>query len=159
MHIHINVYVFHGRNGPATKGVLTMSTISHTQAFSQQADFAPEAKLKIGSDIWTPDTAGSRFYAQVLSQKPSTIAKVLALASELKESAFTPKQSMGHLKWLYTAGELEVDGKSYTPKTKEPKAAKAPKAKPEPKAKKSEVKAAATNQRRMVRTKKLKRAA
>jgi len=45
---------------------------------------------------------------------------------------------MGHLKWLFTTGELEVDGKSYTPKTKEPKAAKAPQAKPEAKAKASE---------------------
>jgi hypothetical protein len=32
---------------------------------------------------------------------------------------------LGHLKWLYTAGELEIDGKSYVVKTKEPKPAKA----------------------------------
>ena len=77
------------------------------------------------------------------------------LASELKEQPFIAKQVMGHLKWLFTTGELEVDGKSYTPKTKEPKAAKAPKAKPEAKAKKAEVKAAATRKRSFVRTKKL----
>jgi hypothetical protein len=63
------------------------------------------------------------------------------------------------LRWLFTAGELEVDGKSYIVPAKP---AKAPKAKKQAKVKvpaKAEAKAAATNQRRLVRTKKLAKAA
>jgi hypothetical protein len=143
-----------------------MTTISHTQAFRQQADFAPESKLKVGNDIWTPETAGARLYAEVLSKKPSTVQKAIDLAAAL-DPPFTVKQVQGHLRWLYTAGQLTVDDKTYIVP------AKAPKAKPEPKAKevkvgkyaarlkapKPEVKATATHQRRMVRTKRLKRAA
>ena len=145
-----------------------MANVSHTSAFKAQSDFAPEAKLKIGSDIWTAETAGSRFYAQVLAQKPSTIQKVLDLASKL-EQPITAKAAMAHLKWLYTDGQLEVDGVSYVVQAKTPKAAKATKepakeAKGKFKAKikvpaKAEAKAAATHQRRMVKTKALKRAA
>jgi hypothetical protein len=137
-----------GRPGPQVIGVDEI-------AIRAQEDFALDAKLKIGNDIWTPETAGARFYEQVLSKKPTTVQKAIDLASELKEQPFTAKQVMGHLKWLFTTGELEVDGKSYTPKTKEPKAAKAPQAKPEAKAKKAEVKAAATRKRSFVKTKKL----
>ena len=140
-----------------------MANISHTAAFKAQSDFAPEAKLKIGNDIWSAETAGSRFYAQVLSKNTGTVQKVIDSAAKL-EPPFTSKQVQGHLRWLYTAGRLEVDGKSYVVQ------AKAPKAKPEPKAKevkvgkyaarlkakpevKAEAKAEATHQRRMVRTK------
>jgi hypothetical protein len=138
-----------------------MSTITHFQAARDTADFPAEAKLKINSNIWSEGCAGHRFYTAVLAQKPATVGKALDLAEKL-EQPFTVKQVQAHLKWMFTAngGALEVDGVSYTPKTKEPKAVKAPKAKPEPKAKKPEGKAAATHQRRMVRTKKLtKRAA
>jgi hypothetical protein len=101
-----------------------MATISHTAAFKAQSDFAPESKIKVGNDIWAPETAGARLYEEVLSQFPATVQKAINLASELK-SPFTEKQVMGHLKWLYTAGKLEVDGKSYVVKTKEPKPVKA----------------------------------
>ena len=137
-----------GRPGPQVIRV-------HEIAIRAQEDFALDAKLKIGNDIWTPETAGARFYEQVLSKKPTTVQKPIDLASELKEQPFIAKQVMGHLKWLFATGELEVDGKSYTPKTKEPKAAKAPQAKPEAKAKKAEVKAAAVRKRSFVKTKKL----
>ena len=140
-----------------------MTTISHTAAFKAQKDFAPEAKLKVGSDIWTPETAGARFYAQVLAQKPTTVQKAIDLAAELKEQPFTAKAVQGHLRWLFTAGQLEVDGKIYivpAKATKEPKPAKEAKGKFKAKIKTQEAKAAATHQRRMVRTKKLaKRAA
>ena len=136
-----------GRPGPQVIGVDEI-------AIRAQEDFALDAKLKIGNDTWTPETAGARFYEQVLSKKPTTVQKAIDLASELKEQPFTAKQVMGHLKWLFTTGELEVDGKSYTPNTKEPKAAKAPQAKPDAKVKKAEVKAAATA-RSFVKTKKL----
>ena len=53
-----------------------------------------------------------RLYAEVLSKNPATVAKAIALAVELKQP-FTPSQVMSHLKWLFTGGELEVDGKSY----------------------------------------------
>jgi hypothetical protein len=132
--------------------------MSHFQAFKKQADFQVEAKIKVGENIWNAETAGARLYELVLSKKPSTVQKSIDLAAAL-DPPFTVKQVQGHLRWLFTGGELEVDGVSYTPKTKEPKAAKATKAKPEPKAKKAEVKAAATHQRRMVKTKKLTRRA
>ena len=140
-----------------------MANISHTAAFKAQKDFAPEAKLKVGSDIWTADTAGSRFYAQVLSKKPATVQKAIDLAAAL-DPAFTVKQVQGHLRWIYTAGELAVDDKTYTVPVKEPKAKPAKEVKGKFKAKvkaaaKPEAKAAATHQRRMVRTKKLTRAA
>ena len=117
-----------------------MNTVSHADAFKAQAEFSGEAKIKVGADIWSAETAGSRLYAQVLSKKPSTVQKVIDLAAELKEP-FTAKQVMGHLRWRFTAGEFEVDGKSYTPRTKakEPKAAK-----PQAKATKPEAKAPAT---------------
>jgi hypothetical protein len=92
----------------------------------------------------------------VLSKKPTTVQKAIALASELKESPFTAKQVQGHLRWLYATGQLEVDGKSYTPKVKEPKAAKATK---KPVKAEAKVEAAATHQRRTVRTKRLARKA
>jgi hypothetical protein len=95
-------------------------------------------------------TAGARLYSEVLSKNPATVQKAIDKAGGL-DPPFTAKQIMGHLKWMYTAGELEVDGKSYTPKTKEPKPAKATKAK----AVKPETKVAATRKRSFVRTKKL----
>lgn len=42
--------------------------MTHIAAFRAQADFAPEAKIKAGKNIWTPETAGSRLYTQVLSK-------------------------------------------------------------------------------------------
>jgi hypothetical protein len=47
-----------------------MATISHYAAFKAQSDFAPEAKIKVGENIWNPETAGARLYAEVLSKKP-----------------------------------------------------------------------------------------
>jgi hypothetical protein len=135
-----------------------MTTISHTAAFKAQSDFAPESKIKVGNDIWTPETAGARFYAEVLSKNPGTVQKVIDKAAAL-DPPFTVKQVQGHLRWLYTAGQLEVDGKSYivpAKPTKEPKPAKEGKGKFKPKVKA----AAALRQRGHVKTKKLtKRAA
>ena len=137
-------------------------TVSHAAAFRSQADFAPEAKIKIGSSVWSEGVAGDRLYKLVLSKHPGTIGKAIALASELKKSPFTPKATMGHLRWLYTAGQLEVDGKSYVVQAK-PKAEPKPEpVKPEaPKAKtKNEAKAkvAASRKQSLVRTKKLRAA-
>jgi hypothetical protein len=119
---------------------MTTTVVSHADAFRSQVEFPGEAKIKVGNDIWSAETAGSRLYAQVLSKKPATVGKAIDMAAELKEP-FTAKQVMGHLRWLYTAGELQVDEKSYTPKTKakEPKAAKA-----KAKVAKAEAKAPAT---------------
>jgi hypothetical protein len=156
--------------------------ISHANAFRAQAEFPVEAKIKVGKNIWSTDTAGERLYEQVLSKNPATVGKAIDLASELKELPFTPKQTMGHLRWLYTAGQLEVDGKSYVVQAKPAKEPKpAAKAKPEqPKvekparkrvstelltaalratAKKPETKTAAMRKRSFVRTKKLAKAA
>jgi hypothetical protein len=110
-----------------------MTTISHTAAFRAQSDFAPEAKIKVGNSVWSEGVDGARLYAEVLSKHPGTVGKAIALASELKERPFTAKAIQGHLKWLYTAGELEVDGVSYDVPVKAPKPAKAEAAKPEPK--------------------------
>jgi hypothetical protein len=90
-----------------------MTTISHSAAFKAQSDFAPESKIKVGNDIWTPETAGARLYAEVLSKKPTTVQKAIDLAAAL-DPPFTSKQTQGHLRWLYTAGQLEVDGVSFT---------------------------------------------
>jgi hypothetical protein len=130
-------------------------SVSHIAAFRAQADFAPESKIKVGQSVWSDGVAGDRLYKLVLSKKPSTVQKALDLASELKELPFTVKQVQGHLKWMYTAGELEVDGKSYVVQAK-PKATKA-----EPKTKnkiepKAEPRTAASIKRVLVRTKKPK---
>jgi hypothetical protein len=134
-------------------------SVSHIAAFRAQADFAPESKIKVGASVWSDGVAGDRLYKLVLSKKPSTVQKALDLASELKELPFTVKQVQGHLKWMYTAGELEVDGKSYVVQTK-PKATK-PEPKVEPKTKtkietKAEPRTAASTKRVLVRTKKPK---
>lgn len=69
---------------------------------------------------------------------------------------------MGHLRWLFTAGQLEVDGKSYIVPAKPAKAPKAPTAKEPAKEGKGKFKAkvkpaqvAAARQRGHVKTKKL----
>jgi transposase len=49
-----------GRPGPQVIGVDEI-------AIRAQEDFALDAKLKIGNDIWTPETAGARFYAKTLA--------------------------------------------------------------------------------------------
>lgn len=145
-----------------------MTTLSHTAAFKAQSDFALDSKIKVGESVWTPETAGARLYEQVLSKKPTTVQKAIDLAAAL-DPPLTVKQVQGHLRWLYTGGQLEVDGKSYIVPAKEPKAkepAKEAKDKFKPKvktaakaeAKAQEAKAAATHQRRMVKTKRLKRA-
>jgi hypothetical protein len=120
-------------------------SVSHTAAFRAQSDFAPEAKIKVGKSVWSDGVAGARLYEQVLSKYPGTIQKVLDMAAELKPP-FTAKAVQGHLRWMFTGGQLEVDGTSFpvAPKVaKAPKPAKAeapkvepPKdeAKPEPKA-------------------------
>jgi hypothetical protein len=154
-----------------------MTTISHSKAFRDQPDLPVEAKIVIGKDVWTPGTHGSRLFQQVLSKNPATVQKVLDMAVELKESPFTAKATMGHLRWLYTAGELEVDGTSYVvqakpkaakaeapkaeaPKAEAPKAAKAEKAKAKTKIEaKAEPRTAASRKPSLVRTKKLARAA
>jgi hypothetical protein len=99
--------------------------ISHTAAFRAQADFPVDAKItRTGDNIWSDGVAGDRLYKLVLSKNPGTVQQVLDLASKL-DVPFSAKAVMGHLKWLYTAGELEVDGTSF------PVQAKAPKPKPE----------------------------
>jgi hypothetical protein len=60
-----------GRPGPQVIGVDEI-------AIRAQEDFSLDAKLKIGNDIWTPETAGARFYEQVLSKKPTTVPGGLA---------------------------------------------------------------------------------
>ena len=135
--------------------------ISHANAFKAQADFSVEAKIKVGQDIWTEGTLGARLYELVLSKNPATVQKAIDKAAAL-DPPFTAKQVQGHLRWIYTAGELEVDGKRYIVQAKpakEPKAAKVAKVE-KPKAKaKAETKVAATRKRSFVRTQKLKKAA
>jgi hypothetical protein len=93
-------------------------TVSHANAFKAQPEFAPESKIKVGQDIWTEGTLGARLYAEVLSRNStSTVGKVIDLAGKLSQP-FTPKAVQGHLRWLYTAGQLEVDGKSYVVQAK-----------------------------------------
>ena len=144
-----------------------MTTLSHTAAFKAQSDFALDSKIKVGESVWTPETAGARLYEQVLSKKPTTVQKAIDLAAAL-DPPLTVKQVQGHLRWLYTGGQLEVDGKSYIVPAKPTKAKV--EAKPEAKvgkfaarikAKKAEPKAAVAvaRQRTHVKTKKLKRAA
>jgi hypothetical protein len=139
-----------------------MTTISHSAAFKAQSDFAPESKIKVGSDIWTPETAGARLYELVLIKNPGTVGKAIEKAAAL-DPPFTSKQTQGHLRWLYTAGQLTVDDKTYIVPAKEPKAAKVPTAKEpakEGKGKfKPKVKAAAARKDSFVKTKALKRAA
>jgi hypothetical protein len=138
--------------------------ISHANAFKAQSEFSVEAKIKIGQDIWSPETAGSRLYAEVLSKKPSTVGKALDLAAKL-DPPFTAKQTMGHLRSIFTAGQLAVDGKSYVvqakPKAKaDPKPAKVAKVEKPAKAKaKAEPQVAASRKRGFVKTKKLAKAA
>ena len=115
-----------------------MTTISHTAAFRAQSDFAPEAKIKVGKSVWSDGVAGARLYSEVLSKHPSTVGNAIALASELKPP-FTDKAVQGHLRWMYTAGQLEVDGKSYDVPVKAPKPAKAEPAKVEVEARGPEV--------------------
>jgi hypothetical protein len=86
--------------------------LSHSAAFRKQASFNPDSKLKVGKNVWREDQAGHRLYTEVLSKQPATVQEALSLAGKLKQP-FTPGQVMGHLKWIYTAGEMEVDGKSY----------------------------------------------
>jgi hypothetical protein len=142
--------------------------ITHIAAFRQQKDFAPEAKLVVhGDNQWKPNTSGFRFYEQVLAKKPATVQVCLDRAAKLDEP-FTAKQVQGHLRWLYTAGEMEVDGKSFpvAPKIAKPKAeaAKPEAAKVEPKAEppkvtkgkfKAKTKVAAASKRAHVKTKKV----
>lgn len=136
-----------------------MAQLSHSAAFRKQASFPAEAKLRIGKNIWREEQAGSRLYAEVLSKNPATVQEAIALAGELKQP-FTPGQVMGHLKWLYTAGELEVDGKSYVvaatqsaPQAK-PTVAKAEPPKATTKSVQPKVKAMAARKSSTVRTKK-----
>lgn len=141
-------------------------SISHTAAYRNQADFPVEAKItKVGKDIWSAETAGARLYELVLAKYPATVQKVLDLASKL-DAPFSAKAVQGHLRWLYTGGELEVDGKSYivpvkpTKKVEAPKAEATKPAKEVPAAKvKTEPKVAAAKKQSAVRTKKLSRAA
>ena len=144
-----------------------MTFISHSKAFAAQEPFALESKLKVGADVWTSGTHGSRLYAEVLSKNPSTVGNAIKKAASLSPP-FTEKQVQGHIRWLFTAGELEVDGKSYTVQSK-PKAAKVPakvkvkveakveakpEAKIEPKGEKPKARAVAARKRAPVKTKK-----
>jgi hypothetical protein len=144
-----------------------MTTIGRTAAFKAQPKFPVDAEIKIGKSVWSDGVAGSRFYAKVLSKNPATVQKAIDLAGELNPP-FSPSAVQGHLRWLYTAGELEVDGKSYAAtksapvvqakpgKQTEAKAATKPEAaKTElPKVKKPKVKAMAARKSVHVRTKK-----
>jgi hypothetical protein len=67
---------------------------------------------------------------QAIGSTSRCCPRILALQKAIEKAAtldppFTVKQVMGHLKWMYTAGELEVDGESYVvPATaKQPKPA------------------------------------
>jgi hypothetical protein len=133
-------------------------SISHTAAFRAQADFPPEAKIKVGKSVWSDGVAGARLYAEVLSKHPGTVGKAIALASELKDRPFTDKAVQGHLRWMYTGGQLEVDGMSYDVPVKAPKAPKP--AKPEaPKAEPPKVEAKPEAKAKFKPRKKLSRAA
>jgi hypothetical protein len=128
--------------------------LSHSAAFRKQASFNHDSKIKVGKNVWRKEQSGHRLYAEVLSKNPATVTEAFTLASELKQP-FSPGQVMGHLKWLYTAGELEVDGKSYQVQAKPKVEAKPEAAKAEPpKVKKPKVKAMAARKSVHVQTKK-----
>ena len=128
---------------------------THIQAFRAQSDFAPEAKIKVGNNIWTPETAGARLYEQVLSKNPGSVQQVIDLAAKL-DAPFTAKAVQGHLKWLFTGGQLSVNDRSFEVAAKPVK----PEAKPEPKAEKpakakaEKAKVVAARKRSLVKTKK-----
>jgi hypothetical protein len=131
--------------------------ISHSAAFRAQPDLAVEAKIKVGKSVWSAGVAGDRLYTLVLSKNPGSVQKAIDKAASL-DPPFTPKATMGHLKWLFTAGQLEVDGTSYQVPAKPAKEPKAPKVKVAKKVKaepKAEPKVAALRKRNFVRTKKL----
>ena len=71
-----------------------MANVSHTSAFKAQTDFAPEAKMKVGNDIWSAETAGSRFYAEVLSQNPA-LSKKSSISPQTGPAVYC-KQVQGH---------------------------------------------------------------
>jgi hypothetical protein len=106
--------------------------LSHSAAFRKQTSFNPDSKIKVGKNVWREEQSGHRLYAEVLSKNPATVAEAFTLAGRLKQP-FTPGQVMGHLKWIYTAGELEVDGKSYVVAAT-PSPASVTKSAPQPKA-------------------------
>jgi hypothetical protein len=132
----MSTYSFNHGNHAAAKEL--KMTLSHSAAFHKQAAFNHDSKIKVGKNVWREGQAGYRLYELVLSKQPATIAKAFILASELKQP-FTPGQVMGHLRWLYSGGQLEVDGTSYVVQAK-PKVEKVKVAKPEPKAKAEPVK-------------------
>ena len=125
-----------------------MKAISHSAVFKAQSDFALESKIVVGHSVWSEGVAGARLYEQVLAKRPGTVGEVIDRAAKL-DAPFTAKAVMGHLKWIYTAGELTVDGTTFpvAAKVAKPEAAKAepkPEPKPEPtKAEKPKAKAKA----------------
>jgi hypothetical protein len=112
---YISTYSLNHGNHAAQRSL--QMALSHSAAFHKQAAFNHDSKIRVGRNVWREEQAGYRLYELVLSTQPATIAKDFILASELKQP-FTPGQVMGHLKWIYTAGELEVDGKSYVVQAK-----------------------------------------
>ena len=92
----------------------------------------------------------------MLSKNPTTVQKAIDLAGKL-DTPFTAKQVQGHLRWMFTAGELEVDGKSYAvePKKADTSDSKTVKAEAEkPKTEKQPEATAAATKRPPAKTKK-----
>jgi len=75
-------------------------------------DFLPTARLRLLKNVWREGVPGDHFYKRVLVFS-ATVGDVLRLAKQEEiPQATTPRAVQGHLKWAFTHGGIEIDGKT-----------------------------------------------
>lgn len=91
----------------------------HIKAFVTQPHFSEKSEVQLFSVInpWRPYSFGFRFHSHVLMQAhyPATIEEIIDIGIA---AGFSPEDTHGHLRWLYTWGGayLIVDGENFRKK-------------------------------------------
>jgi len=76
-------------------------------------EFPPDAKLRLLKNVWKEGVAGDKLYKRILIRS-ATVGDALRLAKQEKiPEATTPTAVQKHLKWAFTHGGIEIDGKTW----------------------------------------------
>lgn len=82
----------------------------HIRAYRLQGKLAPSDTLGFNypTNPWRGGSPGSVFFDTVLKTRPASVGAALELA---KSKGISEVEAQAHLRWLFTWGKLEVNGK------------------------------------------------
>lgn len=87
----------------------------HTEAYRKCPPFPLSAKIRMTSrtNPWRKASPGRKFHDEVLmGRNPKTVGEAIRYG---EECGFKPRETMNHLRWLFTwgGGYIKIGGKQY----------------------------------------------